>query len=70
MSDTAKIKKKIIFLKAMSLLTEVISGNCQDLKCMGTVAPSNLMFPFIASAQTWVRVADSKLMLRLEAPAT
>ena len=54
----------------MSLLTEVISGNCQDLKCLGTVAPSNLMFPFIASAQTWVGVTDSKIMLRLEAPAT
>lgn len=54
----------------MSLLTEVISGNCQDLKCLGTVALSNLMFPFVASAQTWVGVTDSKIMLRLEAPAT
>ena len=54
----------------MSLLTEVISGNCYDLRCLGAVALSNLMFPFIASAQTWVGVTDSKIMLRLEAPAT
>lgn len=60
-------RRKGVRSKAMSLLTEVISGSYQDLKCLGTVALSNQMFPFISSARAWIGLTDSESMLRLDA---
>lgn len=55
--------------KASSLLSEVISDDYQDLRCRRTVAPSNLMLPFVPSTESGVGLTDSGNMRRLDSPA-